>query len=54
MVSDEVKALREIRDEIKNLTTGAAAKAEPLGDYMMNILQSGGVKPMIRRQLESK
>ncbi len=40
--------------EIKNLTTGAAAKAEPLGDYMMNILQSGGVKPMIRRQLESK
>ena len=36
---------------ITNLTTGKSTKAEPVGDYMMNILQSGGIKPMIRAQL---
>ena len=36
---------------ITNLTTGKTTKAEPVGDYMMNILQSVGIKPMIRAQL---
>ena len=36
---------------IVNLTTGATAKAEPISDYMKNILESDGIKPMIRAQL---
>ena len=36
---------------ITNHTTGKAIHSEPVGDYMMNILKSGGIKPMIRAQL---
>jgi len=36
---------------IKNETTGATAKAVPMSDYVMNILQSGGIKAMIKEQL---
>ena len=36
---------------ITNHTTGTAIHSEPVGDYMMNILKSGGIKPMIRAQL---
>lgn len=40
---------------ITNRTTGATAKAVPLSPYIINILQSGGVKPMIRAmQMEKK
>ncbi|EAX47427.1 3-isopropylmalate dehydratase, small subunit [Thermosinus carboxydivorans Nor1] len=34
--------------EVVNETTGATAKAQPLSDYIMNILASGGIKPLIR------
>lgn len=36
---------------ITNHTTGKTIHSEPVGDYMMNILKSGGIKPMIRAQL---
>lgn len=35
---------------IKNLTTSAENFFEPVGEYMMNILQHGGIKSMIREQ----
>ena len=38
--------------EIKNETTGKIAKAVPMSPYIMNILQSGGIKPMIKAQQE--
>ncbi|MBR1589635.1 MAG: 3-isopropylmalate dehydratase small subunit [Acidaminococcaceae bacterium] len=40
--------------EIINETTGATAKAEPMNEYMMSILQNGGIKPMIRKMLEKQ
>ena len=40
--------------EVKNLTTGKTVRAEPVGEYMMNILQHGGIKPMIRERLQAK
>lgn len=39
---------------IENLTTGATAQATPLSDYIMHILESGGIKPMIRAMQEAK
>jgi len=39
---------------ITDLTTGETAKAEPMGDYMRNILEHGGIKPLIRAQLTGK
>ena len=35
---------------VVNLISGATAKAQPLSAYVMAILESGGVKPMIRKQ----
>jgi 3-isopropylmalate/(R)-2-methylmalate dehydratase small subunit len=32
---------------ITNETTGATAQAQPLSDYVLKILESGGIKPMI-------
>lgn len=40
--------------EIINLTTGATKKAIALSPYVMNILQSGGIKPMMKKMQESK
>ena len=40
--------------EIVNVTTGARAKAEPMNEYMMGILQNGGIKPMIRKMQEDR
>ena len=37
--------------EVTNLTTGKTTRAEPVSDYMMNILNHGGIKPMIRERL---
>ena len=33
--------------DIKNLTTGAGAKAKPLPDFIMNILEAGGINQYI-------
>lgn len=35
---------------VTNRTTGATAAAEPLSPYVMAILRSDGIKPMIRQQ----
>jgi len=35
---------------VTNETTGATAQAQPLSDYVMMILESGGIKPLIRKQ----
>lgn len=40
--------------EIVNVTTGEKAKAEPMNEYMMSILQNGGIKPMIRKMQDEK
>lgn len=39
---------------IKNLTTGASTQAVPMSPYIMNILKSGGIKPMIKAMQEKK
>lgn len=38
--------------EIRNDTTGATVKAQPLSEYVMNILESGGIKPLIKSKYE--
>ena len=36
--------------QVINETTGATAQAQPLSDYVMTILTSGGIKPLIKQQ----
>ncbi|MBR1858183.1 MAG: 3-isopropylmalate dehydratase small subunit, partial [Selenomonadaceae bacterium] len=43
-----------INGTVTNLTTGESRKFEPVGDYMMNILKHGGIKPMIKEQLNMR
>lgn len=40
--------------EIKNLTTGKTFKAVPLSSYIMNILEHGGIKPMLKAEQDAK
>lgn len=37
---------------INNFTTGEELKVVPMSSYIMNILQSGGIKPMIKAMVE--
>lgn len=37
---------------VTNETTGKILKAQPLSEYTMNILAHGGIKPMIKKQLQ--
>ena len=39
---------------VTNKTNGATAQAQPLSDYVMTILESGGIKPLIKSQYGSK
>jgi 3-isopropylmalate/(R)-2-methylmalate dehydratase small subunit len=39
---------------VTNETTGTTAQAQPLSDYVMMILESGGIKPLIKSQYGSK
>lgn len=39
---------------IVNETTGAKAQAEAMSEYVMNILENGGIKPMLKKQMEAK
>ena len=41
-----------ITGEVVNESTGAKAQAQPLSDYVMKILESGGIKELIRRQVQ--
>lgn len=43
-----------IHGVIENLTTGQKTKAESMGEYMMNILESGGIKPLVKAMQEEK
>lgn len=36
--------------KVLNETTGASGEAQPLSEYVLNILESGGIKPMIKKQ----
>ncbi len=36
--------------QVTNETSGVGVKAEPLSGYVMNILASGGIKPLIKQQ----
>jgi 3-isopropylmalate/(R)-2-methylmalate dehydratase small subunit len=38
--------------KIMNETTGLILQAQPMSDYVMDILKSGGIKPLIKSQLE--
>lgn len=38
---------------IKNKSTGAVAIAEPLSSYVLNILEHGGIKPMMMEKYKS-
>jgi 3-isopropylmalate/(R)-2-methylmalate dehydratase small subunit len=40
-----------ITGEVINESTRAKAQAQPLSDYVMKILESGGIKPLIRKQI---
>ena len=48
----DVVSLDMATGKVTNETTGATAKAEALSEYVMNILASGGIKPLIKKQLE--
>ena len=37
---------------VVNQTSGQTMQAQPLSDYVMNILASGGIKPLIKKQME--
>ena len=36
--------------KVMNETTGTSAEAQPLSEYVLNILESGGIKPMIKKE----
>jgi len=40
-----------VTGQVINETTGAKAQAQSLSDYVMKILESGGIKPLIRKQI---
>jgi 3-isopropylmalate/(R)-2-methylmalate dehydratase small subunit len=39
---------------IVNVTNGTVIQAEPISDYIMNILSSGGIKPMLSSQFANR
>lgn len=38
---------------VQNQGTGAELRAEPMSEYVFDILESGGIKPLVRKQLAS-
>jgi 3-isopropylmalate/(R)-2-methylmalate dehydratase small subunit len=40
--------------QVVNETAGRAAQAQPLSEYVMKILESGGIKPLIKSQYGQK
>lgn len=43
-----------VSGKVINETTGTTCDAQPFSEYTMNILSSGGIKPMVREQLVTK
>jgi 3-isopropylmalate/(R)-2-methylmalate dehydratase small subunit len=39
---------------VTNETTGTTVQAQPLSEYVMMILESGGIKPMLKKQYGQK
>jgi 3-isopropylmalate/(R)-2-methylmalate dehydratase small subunit len=39
---------------VQNQSTGAELRAEPMSEYVFDILESGGIKHLVRKQLASK
>jgi 3-isopropylmalate/(R)-2-methylmalate dehydratase small subunit len=48
----DVVSLDIVSGQVNNETTGATLHAQPSSDYTMKILASGGIKPMIKSQME--
>jgi 3-isopropylmalate/(R)-2-methylmalate dehydratase small subunit len=46
----DVLSLDMTNGKVKNETTGTAAQGQALSDYVMNILESGGIKPLIKKE----
>ena len=42
-----------VTGKITNERTGHSAQAEPFSEYTMTILEHGGIKPLIKKQLQS-
>ena len=40
--------------KVTNETTGKELEAQPFSDYTINILSHGGIKPMIKKQMEQQ
>ena len=40
-----------VTEQVIDETTGATAQAQPLSEYVMNILEHGGIKELIRKQI---
>lgn len=36
---------------VQNQTTGAELKVQPMSDYVFDIIESGGIKPLVKKQL---
>ncbi len=39
--------------QVTSRTTGVVLTAQPLSEYVLMILENGGIKPLVKRQLES-
>lgn len=41
-----------VQGMVHNRTTGAEVKVQPLSGYVLKILESGGIKPLVKKQLD--
>lgn len=50
----DVLSIDIMSGQVTNETTGKTMQAQPLSEYMFNILASGGIKPMIKKEMEHR
>jgi 3-isopropylmalate/(R)-2-methylmalate dehydratase small subunit len=50
----DVLTVDPARGVVRNQTTGTELKAEPMSAYVFDILESGGIKPLVRKQLAAQ
>jgi len=58
-ISEQVEEGQELevdlrRGSVKNLTTGAVLQAQPLPEFVLGILEAGGLIPWLRRRLQGQ
>jgi len=41
------------KGSVHNKTTGKEFKIQPMSEYVLQILEAGGIKPLVRKQLET-